>query len=152
MPGGRPSKLTPDIQRQICDLLLAGNFAQTVCDFVGIHVDTFHEWMNRGERGWKIDEEGGYTEFSEAVKKAVAQVEMTTIYTLRQGDQYWQRYAWWLERRHPDKWGNRQKHVHSGPDDKPIETEHSGELILRVTYGDDGTEAPASNGTDNPAA
>ncbi len=117
----RPSKLTPEIQRQICDFLLAGNFAQTVCDFVGIHVDTYHEWLNRGERGWKVDIDGGYVEFSEAVKKAISQVEVLTVNDLRKGPQNWQAKAWWLERRHPDKWGNRQKVVHSGPNDGPIE-------------------------------
>lgn len=128
MPAGRPSKLTPEITRQICDLLKGGNFVETVCDYVGINKTTFYEWIDRGERAWKIDEEAGYVEFSNAVKKAVSEVEITTVYTLRQGDQHWQRYAWWLERRHPDKWGNRQKHIVSGPEDKPIETKDVTEL------------------------
>lgn len=118
----RPTKLTPELQKQICDLLEAGNFVETVCDFVGIHKDTFYEWVNRGERGWKADMDGGYVGFSDAVKKAISTVEMDTLTDLRRGPLNWQAKAWWLERRHPDKWGNRQKVVHSGPNDGPIET------------------------------
>jgi len=75
----------------------------------GIHKDTFYDWLHRGERGWETDIKGGYVEFSDAVKKAVAIVETLTVADLRKGPQNWQSKAWWLERRHPDRWGNRQK-------------------------------------------
>lgn len=121
----RPTKLTAILQKDIVDLLLAGNFVETVCDYVGISRETFYDWLKRGERGHKKDIDGGYVEFSDTIKKAIAQVEILTIADLRVGPQNWQAKAWWLERRHPDKWGNRQKH------------EQSGEVILRVVYGDD---------------
>lgn len=124
----RPSKLTPELQKQICVQLKAGNFVETVCDYVGINKTTFYEWIDRGERGWKADIDGGYVEFSNAVKKAISEVEMQTVKDLRGGPMNWQAKAWWLERRHPDKWGNRQKHIHSGPDDGPIEHRHVSEL------------------------
>lgn len=108
---GRPTKLTPELQNQICAFLMAGNFVETVCDFVGISKETFYEWIRRGNRGWEKDIEGGYVAFSDAVKKAVAQVEMATVHELRQGPMNWQSKAWWLERRHPDKWGNRSKNT-----------------------------------------
>lgn len=112
---GRPSKLTPEIQAKIVQLLAAGNFVETVCDHVGLHKDTFYEWIKRGERGWAKDKKPvNYVDFSDAVKKAIAQVEMLTVNDVRQGVFNWQSRAWWLERRHPDKWGNRQKHEHSG--------------------------------------
>lgn len=138
MPAGRPSKLTSELQKQICDFLVAGNFAETVCDFVGIDKTTYYEWLKRGERGWQIDIEGGYVEFSHAVKKAVAQVEMTTVHGLRKRPYNWQADAWWLERRHPDRWGNRQKHVHSGDGDE-------GEITIRVKYGDEGNNRPSAD-------
>lgn len=109
---GRPSKLTPEMQTQIVQLLSAGNFVETVCDYVGIHKDTFYEWFSRGERGWQKDQKPiNYVEFSDAVKKAISQVEITTVNDLRKGPQNWQAKAWWLERRHPDKWGNRQRNT-----------------------------------------
>lgn len=105
----RPTKLTPELQRQICEHLLQGNFVETVCDFVGIDKATFYGWLKRGERGRKPDIEGGYVAFFNAVKRAVALVEMQTMAELKSGGANWQAKAWWLERRHPDKWGNRGK-------------------------------------------
>lgn len=124
---GRPSKLTPELQKQICDLLTAGNFLETVCDFVGIDKTTAYEWIARGERGWQIDigdgKEGSvnYVEFSHAVKKAMSQVEITTVNDVRRGVDNWQSRAWWLERRHPDKWGNRGKST----------VEHQGTVMVK---------------------
>lgn len=112
---GRPSKLTPALQNEIVKLLSEGNFVETVCDYVGLHKDTFYEWQRRGERAWQVDiEPVNYVAFSDAVKKAIAEVEKDTITDLRAGPLNWQAKAWWLERRHPDKWGNRQKVEHSG--------------------------------------
>jgi len=106
---GRPSKLTEELTKQICDLLLAGNFLETVCDFVGVNKTTVYRWLERGERGWKADIDDGYVDFCNAVKKAMGQVEITTVNDVRRGVDNWQSRAWWLERRHPDKWGNRGK-------------------------------------------
>lgn len=121
----RPTKLTTELQKQICTLLSGGNFVETVCDLVGISKDTFYEWVKRGDRGWKQDVDGGYVEFSDAVKKAIAMVEVSSINDLRKGGNGWQAKAWWLERRHPDKWGNRGKST----------VEHGGNLIVKVIEG-----------------
>ena|SRR6185436_4113502 len=135
MPAGRPSKLTPEVQQQFKILLEAGNFVETVCDYVGITGATFYNWMERGERGRKSDVDGGYVEFFDMVKKSVAIVEISTLRDLRAGPLNWQAKAWWLERRHPKKWGNRQQHQHGGPDDKPIQVE------AKVTHGINGDDA-----------
>ncbi len=128
---GRPSKLTEELTTQICDLLRDGNFVETVCDFVGINKTTIYEWIARGERGWKADVEGGYVEFTNVVKKAMSQVEFDTLKDLRQGVDNWQARAWWLERRHPDKWGNRGKSTfeHQG--------EGGGPVVIKVVYEDE---------------
>lgn len=110
---GRPTRLTEELKKEIVKLLGEGNFVETVCDYVGLSKETFYEWQRRGERGWQADHEGGYVEFTDAVKKAMAEVEKDTITDLRAGPLNWQAKAWWLERRHPDKWGNRQKIDHT---------------------------------------
>lgn len=133
---GRPTKLTQELQKQICDLLAAGNFAETVCDYVGIAKPTFYDWIKRGERGWRSDINGGYVEFSNAVKKSMGQVEINTVKEVRRGVDNWQSRAWWLERRHPDKWGNRGKQTH----------QQEGEITLRVIYGE------TDGGIDDPSA
>lgn len=111
----RPSKLTPELTDDIVQLLLAGNFVETTCDYVGISKETFYEWLRRGERAWQTDiDPVNYVEFSDAVKKAIAQVETLSVAKLRGGILNWQSLAWWLERRHPDRWGNRQTVKHTG--------------------------------------
>lgn len=131
---GRPSKLTPEVRDEIAALLRAGNYVTTVADYMGIHPDTIYEWMRRGERGWKIDHDGGYVEFSVTVKKAMSEVEMATVDEVRKGFTNWQSRAWFLERRYPSKWGAQQKQVISGPNDKPVEIKDVTELpeSLRV--------------------
>lgn len=125
---GRKSKLTPELQARIVDVLAAGNYIEAACDFVGINPDTYHEWIKRGERGNAKDREGGYTDFSDAVKKARAQAEIGSVARIRKAgmDGEWQADAWYLERSHPDRWGRRMAQV-----------EQSGEVIVRVEYGND---------------
>jgi len=125
---GRPSKLTPELQAEIVKLLSEGNFVETVCDYVGLSKNTFYDWVRRGERGWQSDiEPVNFVEFSDAIKKAMAEVEKSTLIELRAGPLNWQAKAWWLERRHPDKWGNRQK----------VDLTHK---VVAVNWGDGKTD------------
>ncbi len=48
---GRPTKLTPELREQICELLAAGNCVSAVCDSVDIDRSTFHRWLKHGEKG-----------------------------------------------------------------------------------------------------
>lgn len=108
---GRPSKLTPAIAKAITDVLSAGNFIETACDYASIDYKTFYNWMKWGERGTQKDIDAGYTEFFHMVKKAMSDVEILTVADVRKGVFNWQSRAWWLERRHPDRWGNRQRNT-----------------------------------------
>lgn len=135
----RPIKLTPELQKQICDTLAAGNYVDAVCDYVGIGTSTFYDWMKRGERGWKKDIDDGYVGFSDAVKKARSQSEIVSVSRIRRaamGEQVvkrkvvtkpdgtqiveetitppeWTADAWFLERSFPDRWGRRRVDVSS---------------------------------------
>lgn len=104
---GRPSKaehlLTPEMLETIGNLLVEGNFKETVADFLGIHRQTWWEWEQRGER-----EPGSiYAEFTYVVKKAQAAAEIMLLHEIRQGPQNWQAKAWVAERRFPQRWGKR---------------------------------------------
>jgi len=108
--GGRYSKLTPEITNQIAEILGAGNWIGTACDKVDITRECFYEWIRRGERAWDVDREPvNYVEFATRIKAVMAQVEIDSVEELRSAPERWQAVAWWLERRHPDRWGNRQK-------------------------------------------
>lgn len=106
---GRPTKLTEDLIEQIAKLVREGNYIETACAFCGINKDTYYRWAKDGARA----KSGIKKRFSDAIKKAVAESEMNDLETIRL-DPSWQSKAWRLERRFPDKWGNRQKVELSG--------------------------------------
>ena len=106
---GRPTKLTKEIINEICQLLRAGSYIETACNFVGLHKDTYYRWAKEGARA-----KGGIKKiFSDSVKKAIAEAEIRDLEEIRKNDS-WQSKAWRLERRFPDRWGNRQKVELSG--------------------------------------
>lgn len=119
--GGRPSKLTLKLTREIAHLLSQGNFVETACDAVGIAKSTFYAWMELGE----LSENTEHVKFSDAIKRAVATAEIVSVGDVRDKVDNWQAQAWWLERRYPDRWGNRGKQIqeHVGKDGGPMQYE-----------------------------
>jgi hypothetical protein len=120
MPGGRPTKLTPELQERICLAIRAGNYIEVAASFAGIHKDTFYRWLKRGARASR----GIYREFSDAVEKALADSEAGDVARISKAAEqgHWQAAAWRLERKHPQRWGRRdrvQTEI-SGPGGGPI--------------------------------
>lgn len=106
MPGGRPSKLTPEIQSRICAVLRAGNYREVACAKAGVHYATFARWMADG----KAATAGPFREFHDAVKRAEAYAEAKLLGQIRTASvENWQAAAWMLERKTPDRWGRRDK-------------------------------------------
>lgn len=81
---GRPTKLDAKLQRQIVKALKTGATIADVCRHVGIHRDTFYEWLKRGEAG-----EAPYSDFSDAVTRAQEAAKMAAIGTLRTAMSPW---------------------------------------------------------------
>src|SRR3990167_2783388 len=73
--GGRPTKLTPEIQERIVAVIRANCPIDTAAAFAGIDRDSYHEWMKRGAR----EERGIYREFSDKVKLAMAEGEVRGV-------------------------------------------------------------------------
>lgn len=103
---GRKTKLTPDLIRDAEKLVSAGNYVETVCDYLGIGKTTWYRWLERGEKARK----GIYREFRDAIKKAEARAEIRAVNgILSAGQDNWQALAWYLERRHHEKWGRKDR-------------------------------------------
>jgi hypothetical protein len=100
---GRPTSLTPEVQKRICQALRAGNYRETACAAGGIHKDSFYTWLKRGASG----EEEPYASFVVAVEKAEAAGEKKLLREIRSGVDNWQSRAWILERRWPGRWSGR---------------------------------------------
>jgi len=151
----RPSKLTPEVQENICNWLKLGYYQEDAAIMAGIAPSTYYEWMKKGEvervalesdedmlalpdTSLPASEDGTpqielvypFMEFSEAVKKARAEAEGAHIRNIRKAadNGVWQASAWFLERSHPKKWGKRSQLDLVAENDEPVQFE--------ITYGD----------------
>lgn len=117
MTMGRKTKLTPERQDKICELLRVGNYFDAACGAAGIHKATGYEWLKKGENA----QSGQYYDFHDAVKRAEAEAEAATVVVIKKASiDTWQAAAWWLERRFPSKWGKRVSEL-TGKDGSAID-------------------------------
>ena len=130
---GRPTKLTKDVQKQICDAIRLGATYKLAAQYGGISYVTFNTWMADGEAA----DDGDFLEFFNAVKKAESDGALKWLRKIEASANTgnWTAAAWKLERRYPNDYG-RQVHEISGKDGK--------EFVLRVIYGEDGTDNSAA--------
>lgn len=97
------SKLSPEMTTRIVEILREGNYANTACAIVGIHKDTYYEWLKKGAAGTEP-----YVDFFEAVECASAEAEREALKVVRSGVMGWQGSGWFLERRFPAKYALRE--------------------------------------------
>ncbi|MCE9584219.1 MAG: transposase [Planctomycetes bacterium] len=69
MPGGRPSKFTPEVQERILKALAVGMPMELTAQSAGVSYATFRRWLKRGESQRK----GELREFAVKVQEARAQ-------------------------------------------------------------------------------
>jgi hypothetical protein len=142
---GRPTKLTPEIQDAICNVIQSGCFLETAAIMVGLDKTTLFRWLKRGAK----EGSGKFREFRTAIRKAMAHAEVRDLIKLQKaGDKNWQAIAWRLERRYPKRWGRRDP-------ESPGKTspEESTKLIARFLAAADSMEKPAGETTapkENP--
>lgn len=114
--GGRPTKLTPEIQEEICKVIRSGNYIETAAAYAGVHKSSIYEWMKRGARekdrlrknpkARMKKSEAIYVDFSDAIEKALAHAEIRDVAIIgKAAETQWQAAAWRLERKFRDRWG-----------------------------------------------
>ena len=106
----RPTKLTPERQDKICNLIRAGHYFVTAALASGISEDTFHDWKAKGEKA----KSGPFRDFWQAVKEAEGQSELLLVdRILKEGGAKGALEV--LKRRFPERWGDRHRLEHSTP-------------------------------------
>jgi len=145
---GRPVKLTPEVQEDICAAIRAGNYIEPSAIRAGVSKSTLYSWLKKGkteadrvDRAVSVGRRAKvtvklkpYVDFLDAVKKAEAEAEARDVAIISKAAMtQWQAAAWRLERKHYDRWGRRQALEHSGPQGKPVK-------VQRVRIGDDTIE------------
>lgn len=117
----RPSKLTPELTELIVLAIRAGNYSKVAAEMAGIGETTFYRWL---ELGAKEGAKKEFREFRESIKRAEAEAEVRSVALIRQAADggTWQAAAWYLERKHGDRWGRNDKirQEISGPEGKPV--------------------------------
>lgn len=110
---GRTCKLNPELHKEIIQYIRNGNHAKTAAQACGICEETFYHWIRMGKKA----KSGKYYEFYESIKKAKSLAIADAVKNIKEtAKTKWTAEAWWLERKNPEQWGNRQyqKVEHSG--------------------------------------
>jgi hypothetical protein len=101
MPTGRPSALTPEVQRRLCDAIAAGNTRHDAAQFAGVGESTLRAWLAQGRRRRR----GKLRALLQAVHKAEAEAVVRNVAIIqRAAATSWQAAAWWLERKRDGDW------------------------------------------------
>ncbi len=124
---GRPSKLTPETQAEICRAIRIGATREVAAQAVGIARRTLQYWIERGKAeqerlaqkgARKRKREQPYLHFLHALEEAEAEGEVTHLEAIAADGAAGSK--WILARRHSERWAEVRKQQHSGPEGKPI--------------------------------
>jgi hypothetical protein len=144
--GGRPTKLTPELQDKICALI-----EETACSVytaalsLGVQWKLVYYWEKMGRLGNQP-----YERFLDAVIQARAKSELNHVKEFKQADSLNQRstqyYPFMLERRFPGDYGNRIKVEQQLAEMSDADLQGSLEAVrlrVAVAVGEGGGETPA---------
>ncbi len=107
---GRPTELTPAVQRDICTQIMTGQNFNTACELAGISVKTAESWMRRGKGTSERSQEEIYVGFVAAIKSAKVRAKAYHVTQIvSAGKKHWTASAWWLERNYPEEYGRHVK-------------------------------------------
>lgn len=143
MTKGRPTKLTPELQNEICRVIRAGNYIETASAYAGISKDTLYRWLKQGKRAKR----GKYRDFSDAVEKALAESEIRDVTIIaKAAEDNWQAAAWRLERKFPDRWGRKERVQADVSHSGQVTNRHEQDISVKVEQYTDIYEKLAERG------
>jgi len=141
---GNPRKFQPDRALQILTFIGAGAFIETAAAAAGISKVTLYAWLRAGEskkhpgstkelRAWKqlLDE-----------AEATAEARALQGITKAGGSGIWQAHAWFLERKYPQRWRQRNTVIPETPDGQPAPAVPRLEVCYVAPRTDDALNAP----------
>ena len=118
---GRKSKLDDARRDKLLKAIRVGNDKKVACALAGISEATLYRWL---ELAQKKNARAELREFRESLERAEAEAEVLKVGRVSQAadNGRWQAAAWWLERKHPERWGQQTKIKTevSGPNGEPI--------------------------------
>ena len=136
MPAGRPSKLTPEVTKRICQAVKLGATYKLAAQAAGVSEKTFCVWMARGREGGPGSAK--FVEFLQAIKDSEGEGAETCLAVIRKAalDGIWTAAAWLLERRYPDLYGRvARAPIESAKDKTDQPTPEEAVNKIREVYG-----------------
>jgi hypothetical protein len=150
----KPSRLTEAVQKAIVQSVSCGASIPVAAGACGIPRATVEEWMRRGEGLDDRPPAPHYAAFAKAVREAQAVSEDHAIKVVRNAmNKTWTAAAWFLERTNPERWGLKNRHELSGPNNGPIQqdvkvedkrTPADARAIMRELFGSVGPQDDAA--------
>ena len=103
---GVSTKLTPEIQRHIVQLVQAGNYTPVACRAAGIGESTFYDWWARGDPAKDDPADAIYRAFRADVEdaRATGETVLVSIVAREARNADVKAAIWLLERMHPERW------------------------------------------------
>ena len=147
---GQPTKLTPEVVSQLCEVLERGHTRRAACAKAGIDESTFQKWMAAAR---EEDADPAKKELLRAVQQAEGMGEHALVEIVRTGaDLDANKAQWLLERRHSVDWA-RKESINATLDTKPMEASVIRELITKriaaiVSARGAGSPARPAGGSD----
>ena len=160
------STITQEIVDALTSLIAAGNYNNTAASIVGISEGTFYNWMEQGRKDEESGIESLYLQLLQSTKRAEAHAEAEMVARVRAaanpgikkkviktdskgnvteeihetgGD--WLAAATHLERRHPERWGRKDRTRVDINERKSITITH-----VEVVLNQGGTAPPVIEG------
>ncbi len=109
---GRPTLLNDGMIAALSDVIAKGNYLTTACQLCGIHETTLNGWLHQANDDLVAGKETGFTKLFFALKEAEAQAEANLVAVVREAAEVkreWIPAITFLERRHPDRWGRKDR-------------------------------------------
>ena len=110
--GHRTSKLTPQMIDKLAKIVREGHYIVTACQAAGIHKTTFYDWLTKGDKEIERGVTSLNTHLIYAIKKAEAQAEQDLLSVIKDkaiNGKEWLPAMTILERRHPERWGRKDR-------------------------------------------
>lgn len=122
---GRPSKLTPEVQKKIVKALQAGNYRAVAARFAGVSYESLITWVGRGRTATG----GKFHDFYDAVIGAETKAEMDMVKVIIRDAKFDAKHAkWFLSHRHRERWADnlaQGKIELTGKDGGPLKVEEA---------------------------
>ena len=116
-PGGRKSKLTPEVRKRLVAAARRGLDHDAMADVAGVHRATFYAWMAKG----RAAKSGMYRELLDALTCAKSVGEDALVALIEHhAKKDWRAAAFLAECRRPDRYGRKRRVEITGADGGPV--------------------------------